>query len=93
MIDDEDNCVDAPNPDQADQDSDGLGNVCDSDRDGDGDANSADNCVSTPNANQSDLDRDGIGDACDLQTYPPTKDDCKNNGWKLLTCSRTRATA
>jgi subtilisin family serine protease len=39
-----DNCVAAYNPGQADLDSDGQGNACDSDRDGDGLANDADQC-------------------------------------------------
>lgn len=34
-----DNCVEQPNPDQADLDRDGLGNACDPDIDGDGHAN------------------------------------------------------
>lgn len=38
--------------DQADADSDGVGDVCD-------------NCVNHVNSDQSDVDGDGIGDACD----------------------------
>jgi len=47
-----DNCPDAPNPDQADSDEDGIGDICD-------------NCPVTPNLDQADLDEDGTGDVCD----------------------------
>lgn len=60
----EDNCIDTPNPNQEDADSDGIGDVCD-DSDEDGIFDSIDNCVSTPNPDQSDIDEDGIGDLCD----------------------------
>lgn len=77
-----DNCVDVPNPDQADLDGDGEGDACETDTDGDGvnDLNlldqPLDNCPLVPNGvneadvpgvgNQTDSDNDGIGDACDL---------------------------
>jgi hypothetical protein len=59
-----DNCPKDPNPDQLDTDSDGLGNVCDSDDDSDGIADSNDNCPLVANADQTDTDGDGVGDAC-----------------------------
>lgn len=42
IIDDEDNCADKDNANQKDQDNDGVGDVCDTDRDGDGTLNSED---------------------------------------------------
>lgn len=60
----QDNCVRDANPDQADENRNGLGDVCD-DYDRDGIVNSKDNCSSHPNRNQIDMDHDGKGDACD----------------------------
>lgn len=47
-----DNCPDRYNPDQADSDGDGAGDVCD-------------NCVLLCNSLQGDADNDGAGDVCD----------------------------
>lgn len=59
-----DNCVKNYNPDQADINGNGRGDICD-DFDKDGIINSIDNCPNLPNYNQQDTDGDGIGDVCD----------------------------
>ena len=61
-----DNCVSLANPEQADIDGNGLGDMC-QDYDRDGIANVRDNCTDLPNSNQADKDGDGIGDACDTE--------------------------
>jgi hypothetical protein len=58
-------CPYTPDPGQLDLDQDGVGDACDSDRDGDGVQNSADNCPDVANPEQHDWDRDRIGAACD----------------------------
>ncbi len=61
-----DNCPDTPNTDQADIDSDGLGDACDEDDDNDSVIDLEDNCPDMPNTDQADHDADTEGDACDL---------------------------
>ncbi|HLF54080.1 MAG TPA: thrombospondin type 3 repeat-containing protein, partial [Candidatus Nanoarchaeia archaeon] len=65
ILNDDDNCPIAFNPDQTDTDDDGLGNACDPDNDNDGVLDVDDNCPTVFNPNQEDTDDDGLGNACD----------------------------
>jgi hypothetical protein len=85
-----DNCVDVPNPDQADYDYDGGGNACDpcvldplDDIDGDGVCGDVDNCPDDWNPDQTDTDGDTFGDACDNcpTVSNPTQHDPDGDGW------------
>lgn len=55
VLDCDDNCSAAFNPDQSDLDGDGVGDLCD-------------NCVMSFNPDQADADGNGTGDACDFST-------------------------
>ncbi|MBU6160778.1 MAG: DUF4215 domain-containing protein, partial [Myxococcales bacterium] len=65
VLDPDDNCPDTANEDQADEDGDDLGDVCDNDADNDGIADDDDNCPTVPNPGQENSDDDADGDACD----------------------------
>lgn len=74
-----DNCQITANPDQADNDMDGSGDVCDDDDDNDTVLDGTDNCPLVANVDQSDNDLDSIGDACDADDDNDTVDDTADN--------------
>lgn len=74
IVDEDDNCPLVSNPDQADSDGDGIGDVCEDDADGDGIPDDVDNCPDTENPDQIDSDEDGIGDVCDDVPTTVTQD-------------------
>jgi len=63
-----DNCRLVFNPDQADMDHDGIGDMCDSDIDGDGLSNTQEAAQGTDPRN-SDTDGDGLTDGAEVNTY------------------------
>jgi hypothetical protein len=74
-----DNCPETPNPDQADHDGDGAGDLCDPDDDNDSFEDAADNCPLLPNGDQRDSDGDGLGDACDPDDDGDGREDGADN--------------
>ena len=80
ILDPVDNCPTTFNPDQADTDGNGEGDVCE-DSDGDGILDFEDNCIFIPNPDQADADGDGEGDVCedaDADGIIDSKDNCIN---------------
>jgi Thrombospondin type 3 repeat len=77
-----DNCPAAANADQANNDGDSAGDVCDSDDDNDTVVDTTDNCPTVANASQTDRDGDGVGTACDTSELPSTVGQCKKDGWR-----------
>ena len=73
-----DNCPLSFQLDQADWNSNAVGDICD-DADGDGVSDATDNCITTPNADQLKSDLDALGDACDTDDDDDTVLDIWDN--------------
>jgi hypothetical protein len=86
---DVDNCPLVANADQANADSDALGNACDvcpndpaNDVDGDTVCGDVDNCPAIANIDQANVDGDPLGDACDNcpDVFNPGQEDADHDG-------------
>ena len=82
VLDDDDNCLRTPNPDQDDNDGDGAGDLCDDDDDNDGTPDDSDAFPTDP-ARQSDFDADGVDDHgadADNCAFIPNPDQADGDG-------------
>lgn len=85
ISDNQDNCVNAYNPTQADADNDKEGDACDSNSDSDSDeiSDSQDNCPLNWNPDQTDRNNDGIGDICNIKEAFSISDHSTRNQYKF----------
>ena len=77
------NCPLTPNPDQADANNNGVGDVCEddtTDTDDDGIPDNGDNCPTVPNPDQADANNNGVGDVCEDDTTDTDDDGIPDNG-------------
>jgi hypothetical protein len=79
VTDADDNCVNTANADQANNDGDSLGDVCDPDDDNDTVNDTDDNCPVNANADQANNDGDSLGDVCDPDDDNDTVNDTDDN--------------